>query len=112
MCSVAVALDRHLGSLPFKTRRQRFELELLVILESEQGRGREIVITYSRDNNTSSYLPEVFPIIIFIHFPNLVSKFVALVESKHDDTTGFPGDRWELAIVLIVPSLLPKSKLS
>ena len=37
--SVAVALARHLGSLPFKTRRQRFELELLVILESEQGRG-------------------------------------------------------------------------
>ena len=69
------------------------------------------MITYSRDNNISSYLPAVFPIIIFIHCPNLGSKLAAIVVSKHDDKIGFPGTRWELAIVLIVPRHFPKNKL-
>ena len=41
---VVVAIACLLGSLPFKTRRQLFELELLVILESDQGHGRGLVV--------------------------------------------------------------------
>ena len=52
-----------------------------------------------------------FQIIIFIYCTNIVSELVALVVSKHDDAAGYPGTRWELAILLIAPILFPISKL-
>ena len=67
--------------------------------------------THSWDNNITGELPAVFPIIIIIHFPNLVSKLVALVVGESDNTTGFSRDFGKLVIVFVIPRFVPKSKL-
>ena len=65
----------------------------------------------SGNNNILSEIFIPLPIVVIIYCRNLVSKLVALMICKHDKMTGFPSTVRKLVVVLLVLSLLPKSKL-